>query len=141
MKNITSGTEWRKMREQGEVVELPSGNTARLRPVALSELIHLGRIPNQLFEFSYALMSGEFEATDSPEQRLEQLRQYSQLSEIICKAAFLEPKIVDEPEADSEITFFDLDENDASFVVAWARSPQLTLENFREAEAEPVDSL
>jgi hypothetical protein len=140
MQEVTSGSQWRKLREEGELLELPSGNFARLRPIALIELIHLGHVPNQLLTVAYSLMGGDQDDVSTPEEQVDRLRNFSQLVQIVCKAAFVEPKIVDEPTQDNEITFFDLSEDDRLFVYAWARSPQLSLEKFREQE-ESVDSV
>ena len=45
---ITSGVKWRQPREEGIIVPLPSGNVARLRPVALDVMISSGKLPDML---------------------------------------------------------------------------------------------
>lgn len=91
----TSAGEWRRPYEEGEVVELPSGFRARLRPVAVDSLIAQGEIPDMLTPIA-ARMLYEGEELDDVTEKTDLARGYMQLINQIVPAAFLEPRVVDE---------------------------------------------
>lgn len=111
-KKVTTGTQWRKAREQGEVVELPSGKVARLRPLSLLGLIAQGRIPDPLSALVTEMIAGETKVVAN----FEMFESFGDLLKLACVVAFVEPKIVDNPEADDEISIQDVDFDDQLFV-------------------------
>jgi hypothetical protein len=137
MKKVTSAKEWRSLREEGVVVELPSGFSARLRPVSLKGLVRKGYVPNALLgTVSKVLnLSGDNKFT------AQDLKNMLSIQSIICAEAFMEPKIVGEEELDdTSILIDDITEEDANFVYNWCASPQDELAKFSETEDNLSDT-
>jgi hypothetical protein len=100
----TSGAIWRLPYEEGELVELPSGKVARLGPVNIEILIRiLGKLPDSglVNVVAESLISGKEQNIDFTS--LKDLEGIVELANAICQAMFIEPKIVDHPQADNEI--------------------------------------
>lgn len=136
----TNATEWRRAREQGIPVELPSGFVARLRPVGLLELMKRGRIPDLLTG-----IAAETVALGRPTEMTikEQANNLAEMLEIICTSAFMEPCIVPEDQdlrdGVEEIHFFDVPFNDQLWVLDFVSAPTRALRSFREQQAEPME--
>lgn len=129
----TSGREWRKAREEGYVITLPSsGYAVRLRPVPLHSLIAQGKIPDTLSPLAAEALWGE--DSDGKQDVKELLSSTVELYDWVCRAAFVEPKIVDNPQADDEISIEDVDFNDKSAVFQAALLPGAALRNFRDEQ-------
>lgn len=139
---VTSGKHWRKLRQEGQLVELPSGNVARLRPVSLIELWRLGKIPDVLTGVVVELLTASrLDPERALEKAAENVKNIADLYVIVCAAAFLEPRIVENPQADNEIAFEDISQEDRERVLAWTNAPQSELRPFRDesqANVEPV---
>ncbi len=132
---FTSAREWRKFREEGAFVKLPSGFTARLRPVSMQWLYKSGKIPDALTTLvAEIIKAGDATIPDVKDAATAII----DLKIVVAKAAFINPTIVDEiKDPDSEILYEDLWEEDTEFVLSWAQRPQKELANFR-TEQEPV---
>lgn len=129
---VTSGAQWRKLREKGTPVQLPSGNVAVLRPVSFEELIRAGKIPNPLMDTLRRMMGLDaFDQADKPRDVLQDTNEMIDLMEIICVSAFLNPRIVDDPVEDDEISFFDVSATDREFVLEWVQGPLNETRPFR----------
>lgn len=129
---VTSAKEWRRLREEGAIVQLPTGVSARLRPVSLSELARKGRIPNTLL----SVVSETITRVDGPQKgnarsNLEKIEATDELNKIIIESVFLDPKIVDDPKEDNEISYYDVSEIDKEFVLTWAQAPSREVRGFR----------
>jgi len=95
----TSAAEWRKPREEGYTVTLPSGKIARLRPVALDMLVAAGRIPDTLTAIAAkALWGGDDNDEGDPVESLQDATDYIEFVNLITRAAMLEPRICDQSE-------------------------------------------
>lgn len=142
----TSGKAWRRSRLAGELVKLPSGNVARLRRPDLLDMVMSGQVPDSLTPI---VEKAFFEAPD--EQSREEtgrafvqeagLAGFNELLRLICQAAFLEPHIMDDPQAEDEISYGDLDFADKMFVFTWAAGEVADLEKFPtepDGGVEPV---
>lgn len=138
---ITSGRAWRQPREEGFVKALPSGNVARLRPVDMSALLASGEIPDILTPLAVStIMDGaDTEKLANPEDLAEHTSEMIRFFNLVCKAAFLEPRIVDDPQGDDEISIEDVELQDRSFVYALATQPAEVLRTFRLRETPDVD--
>lgn len=130
----TSAAEWRKPREEGILVTLPySGNTARLRPVALDSMIAQGRIPDLLTEVASSSLFKEIEVEtliDDPKL----MKSFMEIFNLISLAAFMEPEVVpagQEP-LEGQITLDDVDYNDKIFVFNYATAGARALYLFRD---------
>jgi len=137
----TSGSEWRKPREDGYVIKLvTSGNSVRLRPVALDMLIATGSIPDILTPAAAKIL------WDGPDagliaERNEIDREFIALVNTIVPAAMLYPRVVDTPQADDEISLDDLDFSDKVAIYQLAIQPAAVLRRFcdqQKADVEPV---
>lgn len=144
--HATSGAEWRKLREEGYVVQLPSSQCwVKLRPVAIDALMISGRIPDLLTPLASShLWSPRWITQDEAKQILSEAkaaREYTELISIIVRAAMVEPKIVDNPQAEDEIALDDLDIHDKFNIFNLMTQPLGWLRRFRDqqtADVEPV---
>jgi hypothetical protein len=142
----TKGVDWRKPREEGFVLALPSGNSARIRPVALDVLLRNGEIPDLLTPFvAQMVYSGvdtdELDKLLSPEVLTEQSTEMLGLIDAVVTAAFVEPRIVAEPQADDEISIADVELADRGTVFSLAVLPANDLRRFLERQAASVESI
>lgn len=135
-KVVTSGTEWRRAREKGELVELPSGKVARLRPISLLSLMKRGRIPDPLSAVISEMIGGKTKKGID----LETFQGFAELLELVCREAFVEPKIVDEPGADDEIGAMDVGFDDQLFVFNHAQGEIQLMRPFRSERAGDVEA-
>jgi hypothetical protein len=149
---VTQGKAMRAAREQGVVLELPSGNVYRLRMTSAALLLKRGNLPNILTAFATEMLYDSDKAaekynaflapTDKSERALEVLASY----EAVCKEMFLEPKVVDNPQADDEISIDNLSLADQTWCFWLAFQAVNDLKSFRtqqeldvERVAEPQD--
>lgn len=147
--HVTAGSMWRSAREQGYLKQLPSGNYARLRPVALDKLLLGGEIPDILTPLVVKmLMDGadrvgldEFLSEKGTENALSQFAEMISLVNLICIAAFVEPKIVTSPQAEDEISIDDLDMADRGLVFNLALQPVEVLRRFRLESRPDVETV
>lgn len=148
----TPAADWRRPREEGYTVELLTGKVATLRPVALDVLLAEGEIPNMLRGLAtQTLWEGPPDLGDPEGDKEARRRWYDEMAEImpdtmrlynlICKAAFLHPKVVDDPQGDDEISVEDIEVNDKMLVFQVVTQGVQTLRKFRDGQAaglEPV---
>jgi len=145
-KRPTRGIDWRKPREEGFLLALPSGNSAKIRPVALDVLLRQGKVPDLLTPFVAKMIyegvdTDELDKLLSVEKLAEQSDEMLALIDAICAAAFLEPRIVAEPQAEDEIAIEDVELADRGTVFSLAMLPANDLRRFLERQApslEPV---
>jgi hypothetical protein len=136
----TSGAQWRNERREGFPITLPSGKVARLGSVALDVLITSGRIPDVLTPIAAKTLWSEMDA-DTIGDAVELASGTAELFDLVCKAAFLEPRVVDDPQADDEIGVEDIEFHDKAFVFQVAIQGVSALRKFCERQArglEPV---
>lgn len=136
----TLGIEWRKPRREGVLVPLPSGNVARIRPVALDVMIASGQIPDVLTPLAAKTLWTEVEA-DQIGNVAEMATGMADLFNVVCRAAFVEPRIVDDPQAEDEIGIEDIDFQDKAAVFQLAIGPARQLELFRERQEAAMAAL
>ena len=135
----TSGREWRRPREEGYALTLPSGNTAVIRPVALDVMLQQGEIPDVLTPIVASTIWSEIkvdgdEVEANPTLGLRMIG----LFDIVARAAFVEPRVVDDPQADDEIAPSDLSLEDKGAVFQLAIQPARVLAKFCEQQAAGV---
>ena len=140
MKQPTRGREWRKPREEGFVIDLPSGNAAKLRPVALDRLVLAGRIPDLLSPVAAEALW--VQTTESEMKgKGDLLKNYTELVNLIVPLALVEPRISDNPTADDEISLDDIDFTDKVAIFQVATQPAAVLKRFREQQAGSLDAV
>lgn len=142
--HATNGREWRLMREEGLLVQLPSSqNWVRLRRVAIDALILAGRIPDLLTPLAAAqLWEPKWVYADDVKRVLAEAKsakEYTELLSIIVPAAMMEPRCVDSPQADDEISLDDLDYLDKFTIYNLATQPLGWLHSFRAQQAATVE--
>ncbi len=139
---VTPGRAWRQPREEGYVGRLPSGNVARLRPVDLPTLLASGQIPDILTPLAAAMMFEGPEAVGKqpgdPVKLKQQTVQMIEFYNAVCRASFVEPRIVESPQADDEIAIEDISLEDRGFVFEIATKGVRALKFFRD---QPLPSL
>lgn len=131
----TPGSTWRKPREQGEIVTLPSGNVARLRPVAVDALLAAGRIPDLLSPIAAKTLWTETNTASIAEQA-ESAKGFADLINLIVPLAMLEPLVVAEPEGDGQIALDDIDFADKIAIFQLATGGSTLLRQFRLDQAK-----
>lgn len=134
----TSGAVWRRPRMEGVVIPLPSGNICRIRPVALDVMITSGKLPDLLTPLAAKTLWTELD-TDQIGDVAEMATGMAELFGTVCRAAFIEPRIVDSPEADDEISLEDIDFADKAAVFQLAIQPAKVLEGFRQQQTRDVE--
>lgn len=139
---ITSAREFRRLRKEGQLVELPSGMVARLRPVALIDLLKSGAIPDVLTGLVADLVVNGEVNPEKAEMNADLVVSIGKLYDVVCKAAFISPVIVDNPSDNAdEIEVEDIPQSDRRFTLAWCSTPTNELRDFRQeqsANVEPV---
>ena len=134
----TPGATWRKPREVGETVRLPSGNIATLRPVALDQLMLSGKIPDLLTPIAAKSLWTETD-TGMIADQVETAKGFAELVNLIVPAAVIEPRIVAEPAADDEITLADIEFSDKIAIFQLATGGATVLKSFREQQEKRVE--
>jgi len=139
-RKVTSATEWREAREVGFVVTLPSGNAARIRPVAMDVMIQDGTLPDLLSPLAAKSLWTEMDTKfigDTAELAIGMAELFGQ----VCKAAFLEPRVVDDAEdlGDGEIALEDVSFDDKGYVFQLAIQSAQVLRKFCEQQAGNVE--
>ena len=156
----TSGAAWREPRQAGIPVQLPSGNIARLRPVEPQALLKQGEIidiltplvAKMLFQGAdasaetIAQVIGDATAgtDDNPAQLQEaatRLADLERVCDIVCKAAFVDPRVVDDPQAENEIAPDDIELADKVHVFTLALRGAAALRHFRYEPSADVESV
>lgn len=143
-RNATNWREWRRPRQEGATVTLPSGNIAKLRPVALDMLVSSGRLPDLLSPIAarsiWSVTDQEALAKDP-----DLSKSMIDLINEIVPAAMLEPRCVPlgvEP-GPGEIELADIDFVDKAVIFQMATEGAELLRMFRAEQtgalADPHD--
>jgi len=133
----TPGRAWRQAREVGEIVTLPSGNVARLRPVAVDALLAAGRIPDLLSGIAAKTIWTETDTATIAEQA-ETAKRFADLINLIVPLAMLEPRVVAEPEGDGEIALEDVEFADKIAIFQITTGGATVMRSFREQQARAM---
>lgn len=143
----TSGKSWREHREHGVLIELPSStpdepHIAALRSVDMGMVLELGRLPDSLTSLvAKAIVTGEQNLNLRDQENSAEL--LLELANAICRVSFVNPRIVENPQADDEISLLDVSLEDRMFVLRLFQKPARILESFRvqpQSDVEPVRS-
>lgn len=151
----TSAGSWKSPRKEGFVVELPSGNTARVRrTLDLYDLVRSGKIPNRLIKVVQQMMSkgGMKEADLSPENLdAETLQQMTQFIDTIATRVLVEPRCVAPPPnteypetwdpPEGCISIYDLSDEDKLYLFHLAQGGVADVEQFRVQQKAALAAL
>lgn len=151
--DVTTALNWPKERIEGVLVQLPSGNIARLRPVTMELFARQGRIPDSL---TRALIEVTDEATPIKDKRYEYeqregetrqqwetnvARESIEFGDDVIYAAFVEPKVVKENPNEDEISILQIEPIDRSFVIKFYNKGVEELKSFRPEQKADVESV
>jgi hypothetical protein len=142
-KQPTPALEWRRLVEsdkRGYVVELASGMQVRLRPVSIERMLRSGQIPDELSPIAGKSIWSEF-SEDSVGTSTNMVLGMFDLLDLICMAAIIEPKIVEDPQADDELSIDDLGTDEKYEVYQLVTQPGWVLRKFCEQQGANVASL
>ena len=117
-----------KKRAVGDLLEFPSGFTARLCRPGLAKMIKSGTIPQELLAAAMSVSSGVSAVKPAD------IGKMMDVMEIMCIAAFMEPKLVKENPSENEISFSDLTDEDRAFVFSYVQQGVGGLKNFRSPD-------
>lgn len=138
-----SGKTWREAREQGVEVRLPSGNEVRIRPMEVDFFILNGEIPDVLAPVinlminakPYSLPLGPGEETTE----VEKWKKWVTFLNTLVTFALISPKVVENPQADDEISIDDIGYGDKMLVYQFFSRPAQILRGFREQQNKPLE--
>lgn len=126
---VTPAEEWRRPRTQGYLVQFPSGNFARIRPVDIGTFVRLGMMPNLLSAFQEdALKQGRFEIVTV--DNLQAMQSIYTLTDALAATCFVEPSI-----EKGEIALEDVSDIDKQALLQWFLLPAEMLRSFRPEQA------
>lgn len=118
----TSATEWQTSIE----MTLPSGNVAKLRRVALIDLIVQGGIPDTLSGRAVEMAN----QTKQRELDKKELLEYEAIVNLVIKACMVEPKVADRA-GDGSLSVSEVDFIDRVQIFNWANGSVSSLRPFR----------
>src|SRR5690606_8854315 len=88
----------------------------------------------------YGQMTTEqYDAYFDAVERKEQAAEMAESLRVVCTAALLYPRIVDDPSADDEIHIDDLEDGEQRVIFDLALVEASALSRFRERQAQPVE--
>jgi len=135
----TSAKEWRKPREEGVIVPLPSGFCPKLRSVGIEELVRRGVIPDDLTALAAEMV---YEKTAAVEVVRSLGKRAIDFLNLVVAASFVYPKVSFEDDlADDEISIDDIDLLDKQAIFAFVTGPTQALRLFRFQQAVDVGSV
>jgi hypothetical protein len=163
-KQVTSAAAWSAPRREGMIVELPSGNVARLRrSIDLMYLLKTGQIPNPLAGIVQNMIKQQNAAFPMKDMDEKALQQMLDLVENTCVQCFVEPRVEIPERIDSEIeedgkmvpvkianpawepsegaiSIDDLNAKDKFFVFGFVQGGTTDLRPFRDQPEQAVDA-
>lgn len=135
----TSGKEWRKARTEGKLIWLMSQKAVRVRPIEVDYFLRVGHIPDFLAPVVNELITGgQAESELLPLEELEKKKEWFTFLDDLCCYAFVSPRVVDNPEADDEISLDDIAYVDKYFIYVLFSRPARLLRQFRQPQTQPV---
>lgn len=143
---VTQGKAMREMREQGVVLAFPSGNYYRVRNPTAAGLLRRGNMPNVLLTFVIdAFYSGATqEKVDkflSAQEKEENVLALMESFAVICKEMLMEPRVVEDAQADDEVTMMDIPLVDQLWAFNLTFVPAEELYPFRPQSQSDVGSV
>ena len=135
----TSGKAWRKAREEGIEVPLASGNVVALRPIEVVFFLKVGHIPDALAETVTKLIQGDTVKFEIPAaEREAQSKEWLTFLDELVRFAFVNPKVVENPQADDEIALADVSYFDKLTVYRFFCQPASFLRRFHDMQTQPL---
>lgn len=152
---VTSASEWRSAAKEGHLLELPSGNRARVRrTLNLMKMLKAGRIPNPLQGLVQDMVNQNRAAPDMSKATPESMQQMLDLVDSQIPIIFIEPKVERAPEGHdpdidgpfvpsdpNAVALDDIDIEDRMFVFTFAQGGPSEVASFREGQVAALASL
>lgn len=142
----TLGSQLRQMREQGVVLPFPSGNNYRVRVVGAANLLRRGNLPNVLLSFVtdaiyHGVTAEKIDTFMTLQDKEQYAKEFLDSLQICCEEVFLEPRIVEKPTKDDEISIADLHLQDQAWAFDLAFGFARELRPFRPESTADVGSV
>jgi hypothetical protein len=148
IRETTSAKNWKTPRRQGFLLDLPSGNTARVRrTLDIYHMMKAGTIPNPLSGIINEMMKGERTGIDMKELEPQALQQMLRLLDNCAAGSMVDPPCVIppddapsdwEPADENAISVADLTLEDKMFIFSFSQGAAGDLESFRAQQAAVV---
>lgn len=116
---VSPASAWKR---KTEIVQLPSGLVAELKkPSVVSLALRGGRLPESLSAIVFDSLNGRKRKDDTDGWQPQNMGEVADLMDVICVGAFVNPKIVENPDYEQgQIAIEDVDEQDKMWVLNWA---------------------
>ncbi len=147
----TPAAEWRREREEGVPLTLPSGNTARIRSINFDTLLKYGRLPDPLTPAVHELLTKDpkKDALADLNNHPEDLAPWLALVDAVTLTCFVQPKVLDiradalgdRVLADDEILLEDVPLGDKMYLLNLFYVPVTLLGSFRPEQESDVGSV
>jgi hypothetical protein len=133
-KYVLGVEEWRRRRQEGELVTLPSGMVARLRRIHILDLVEQGEIPASL-----ATLASELVSASRTNLNAGAMKRYGQIVNRVVRAAMVEPRVGDEPTKE-QLAVDELEMLDRLAIFNYGNVSTRSLRLFRPEQKESVES-
>jgi hypothetical protein len=136
MQRKISGKAWRdttrKAQTEGEEVQMPSGNWARVRNIPLSLLLAHPDMTDSLTPIAAEIAGITSNASNRKTAKdvLTFIKQQLGVVEVITKLALIEPRVVDDPQSDDEIAYSDVEDVDRFWLMELLMKSARELQSF-----------
>lgn len=139
----TTASVWKKQ-SAAKIIDVPSGNKARVRRVSLDVVVKTGRLPNILMPMIQAGMQGR--QPNATDLKPEMMPAFMELIDIICLDACEEPRLYPAPGEEGErlpdrLYVDEVDFADKMAVYEYAVGGAAALESFRDEQSGDVESV
>lgn len=122
----------RLKKEQGELLELTSGLTIKVKRPEIAKLISSGIVPANLVQ---VFLNQKGKSTDNISA--EDLSKLMQFQKIVAQNSVIEPKIVDEPDYNNgEIALEDIEDTDLEDIWQYVNGGLEAVKSFREQRSK-----
>lgn len=136
----TSGKELRRPYEEGLLVQLPSGTKVFIRPFTNMFLLEHNLVPDVLLPIVQEIALGK--RSEIPADDWQMIMGINDLTKAICRAVFVNPRIVDDPQDDNETRIEAIEEADRNWVFfELVNRPARDLERFHPRYHAGVESV
>lgn len=131
----STASEMRQRRSEGVEIVFPEyGDTIAIRPMDAAFFFRHGRIPDFLAPAVNELLANGNVTLPTPEKNMEWL----QFLDELVKFAFVDPKVVDNPQGEHEISIDDVGYSDKVYLYRLFGYPADFLRRFRDGQKKSV---
>jgi len=151
---VTPATQWNSKVGPGMVIELPSGNFAKVRrTMNLPTLLASGQIPNPLADIIREMIESKSSQLNIAETDTKAMEQMVMLVDSQMPTIFVEPKVERCPDgwdtdkqglwqpSEGALNVLEVDFEDKFYLFVWAQGAALDVARFRERAAQGMASL